>query len=87
MSNPATIVTTVNAWTKVATDVKKGWIWIHDSGNTYAHTYRLTGGAAPTQPSEGVRLPNPGAEIKSDIGIDVYIYTTGSGDGKVRVDI
>lgn len=87
MANPQVIETTVDAWTKVATSVRVGFVWIMDVTKTYLHTYRGTGQAAPTSQGEGVELQVPGREINSQVAIDVYVYTTGDGNGKVRVDV
>lgn len=87
MANPVIVETTLNAWTKVATNVRVGFIWIKDSTKTYLHTYRATGGAAPTDQGEGIEMCIPGREINSQVAIDVYIYTTGDDNGKVRVDV
>lgn len=87
MANPAIIACPANAWTKVATNVQVGNVWLMNTDpGAYLQTYRLTGEAAPTEKSEGVRVERPGMAIDSSPGIDVYIYAIGQA-GSVRVDV
>ena len=89
MSNPSVQSITKNTWVKVATNVFSGIIHkLSESPSRYIQTYRLTGAAAPTTLAEGVRaFLNDNPEIiKSDVGIDVYIYCFGE-NGSVRVDL
>ena len=85
MASPVLVDTPVGVWTKVATAVKTGNIWIINSSANYYHTYRDTGITAPTTDAEAVKLMIPGKKIESSIDIDVYIKATGA-DGRVRVD-
>ena len=73
-------------WTKVATAVTQGTVWIKDGRATYLQTFRETGGAAPDpDQSEGVSVTIPGAPIGHPAPIDIYIWARGH-DGAVRVD-
>lgn len=85
MANPVLVPCPVGLWTKVATNVKSGNIWIMDRMSDYFHTYRDTGESAPSSDDEAVRLAYPGRRIESDISIDVYIKAK-TQDGIVRVD-
>lgn len=86
MPNPTFKTCPKNTWKLVATNVMKGFIKISDKDpNIYLETYRLTGEAAPTEQSEGIPV-SEFAEIRSSVGIDVYIMAVGE-NGKVRVDI
>jgi len=90
MANPALITCTKNTWTKVATNVTTGQIHKKsEAPQEYLSTYRMTGGAAPTNKEEGVTIfvgGNITEAISAIAGIDVYIYPVTT-DGKVRVDI
>ena len=87
MANPAIVACPADVWTKVATNVQVGNIWILKKLNKgYLQTYRLAGEAAPTVTTEGIEIKEPGMAIDSSPGIDVYIYAK-SGDGSVRVDV
>jgi len=87
MANPVTVSCSLNAWTKVATNVQIGNVWILSTNPTeYLHTYRLTAQAAPTDKSEGALFTRNGIGINSSVGIDVYIYPTVTA-GLVRVDV
>lgn len=89
MANPNVINLTKDTWVKVATNVFTGVIHkMLNSPSGYIQTYRLTGESAPSDTSEGIicfvnDLPE---EIKSSVGIDVYVYAK-KNDGKVRVDV
>jgi len=87
MNNPTIVACPKDAWTKVATNVQIGNIWlgITDPGQ-YSQTYRLTGGIAPTLAAEGAPIPRPGIGINSSVGIDVYVWASNK-DGSVRVDV
>ena len=88
MADPVITATPKDVWTKVATNKTTGFVHIHKKSASYLQTYRLTGGAVPAagDPAEGVEMLEPGAEIKSSAGIDVYIMAL-SVDGVVRVDV
>lgn len=89
MANPAIVACPVNVWTKVATNVTTGQVHIKDTRpGVYLHTYRMTGGAAPTagDPSEGVQFDGPSTPIAAAAAIDVYIMPRNSA-GAVRVDV
>ena len=85
MSNPAIVVCPVNAWTKVATNVAAGVVY-RITGRKLYQTYRVSGGAAPTDLTEAVDLVTPADAIESSQGIDVYIYSKDEA-GSVRVDV
>lgn len=86
MADPEIIACPEGAWTEVATAVTNGNVWIKDFLAQYSHTYRLTGGAAPTNFNEGVLLSSPGGCIRATEAIDVYIWCQKRA-GSVRVDV
>jgi hypothetical protein len=89
MANPVFINLPANTWTIVATNVVTGVIRRADPSPKYLHTYRDTGGTAPTDRAEGlpVFIENPDFEtINSNTAIDVYLYPV-SKAGRVRVDL
>lgn len=90
MADPVFVNCTEGAWTKVATNVVTGKIWKVNTIPIYLHTYRDTGGAAPTLQSDGVLIfqeeESTFEEISAANQIDVYIWPIG-GDGRVRVDL
>ena len=88
------------AWQKVATAAVSGIIHRIITTVYYYQTYRLTGEAAPTAPTQGtipeeaVRLfdQSPSEKISSSAPIDIYIMVANQDDdsndtGKIRVDI
>lgn len=83
-NDPVIIATPKDVWTKVATAVTAGRVWIKNTRPNYLQTYRVTGGGAPTDLSEAVDLTD-GALISSVDPIDVYVYSEGD-DGSVRLD-
>lgn len=100
MANPE--IKTLNEWewTKVATNVTTGSMHRIRSTVYYYQTYRLTGEAAPSDPTvgempdEAVRIFEESNQISisSTDPIDVYILCANSDDdnsdaGKVRVDL
>lgn len=90
MANPVYPVNVVkDGWRKVATSVVTGTIYKMKTDTTYLQTYRLTGEAAPTLRTEGVRLFQefPDMErISSPAPIDVYVWCDNE-DGILRVDV
>ncbi len=87
MADPAVVACTKDVWTKVATNVTTGFVWIIKTGpNVYLQTYRATGNPAPANNADAVKMPSPGAAISAAAGIDVYIQPTRV-DGSVRVDV
>lgn len=85
MANTVVTPCLMGIWTKVATNVTTGFIHILDnSPSAYYQTYRTTGGAAPTGLTEAVKFDGS-MEIKSSIGIDIYVWAQ-SDIGSVRVD-
>lgn len=86
MADPVITPCPANAWTKVATNVTSGAVWIlSTSPGLYLQTYRDTGGTAPVDDSDGVQF-EVGLKISALAGVDVYIYAQGK-DGSVRVDL
>ncbi len=86
MANPIDINTDPGAWTKVATNVTYGVIYIVLSEVLYSHTYRLTGEDAPINQEEGVPINVNMVEIGSVEPIDVYIWTASDKNtGSVKV--
>lgn len=101
MADPNIITITPEwAWQKIATAVTTGMIHRIITTVYYYQTYRLTGEAAPTAPTQGT-IPEEAArlfdqsnseEISSSNPIDVYIMCANQDDdatdeGKIRVDI
>ena len=101
MANPLVVnINTEWVWQKVATSVTSGNIYRLTTDVDYYQTYRLTGVAAPSNPTlgtlqdEAVRMfgidnPEP---IGHSEAIDVYILvkydkTLALRNGKVRVDV
>lgn len=88
MSNPVFYDTPKNQWTKIATNVISGTV--HKLKNSsYMQTYRLTGAAAPTLASDGVKMFQENSfqeSISHPQGIDVYVYCKIL-DGRVRIDV
>ena len=89
MTNPAVVTVTANAWTKVATAVTKGQLWIKTRPSTaYLVTYRDTGDPAPTDLTDAVEFDHTGnMPISATAAIDVYVYNPDDVDGKIRVDL
>lgn len=90
MADPVFVDCPADQWTLVATNVTTGQIWRAKVGVSYLHTYRTTGGVAPTDRAEGApifRDTEPDVEIiSSSFAIDVYVYPI-SDSGRVRVDV
>ncbi len=87
MANPAVVDCPADTWTKVATAVKTGGVWIMDTGpSVYKHTYRDTGDSAPTDDTDAIDFEGRDyLPISSDVDIDVYIKPARK-VGRVRVD-
>lgn len=94
MANPVFVDCTKNSWELVAEDVKQGVINIVRDDIAYLQTYKLTGEAAPTAKSDGVRVYDPeNANLKdyqiiisATANIDVYLWAENH-DGRIRADI
>jgi len=84
--DPAIVACPQDTWTKVATAVTSGNVWIKNTSGLYSQTYRLTGEAAPTDSTENVLMEMPGDCIRATEAIDVYIYCEKVA-GSVRVDV
>ena len=87
MANPVVLSLTPNQWTKVATNVTTGQIWLKDTSQKWWHTYRDTGDPAPTDRSDAMNFVGKIMAISAASGIDVYLYPQGDDDGEVRVDL
>jgi len=100
MANPVVISIPEWTWTKIAENVVTGIIDMLDSSMQYYQTYRVTGEAAPTAPSnlviptEAVRMfqQSNSEGISAITGIDVYVLALNTDDdavdvGKIRVSI
>jgi hypothetical protein len=89
MANPLYPVTVnADAWTKVATNVTSGLIHKKKTNIQYWQTYRLTGGAAPTEKNEAVLMfaDNSLVErISSSSPIDIYVWV--DEPGVLRIDL
>jgi hypothetical protein len=87
MANPAIVTCTKDTWVKVATNVTAGQLHILSGApSQYLHTYRVTGGDAPTTLAEAVVISQVSLPISAAAAIDVYIYASGAA-GSVRVDV
>jgi len=88
MADPVFVDCTADAWVPVATNVITGQIWkASNAPRLYLQTYRMTGGAAPTDQAEGVPALISGNDvISATAAIDVYIMAVGAA-GRVRVDV
>jgi len=90
MANPVVFTIPVSTWVKVATAVFVGNILPIEADGKYLYTYRMTGGAAPTNGdySDAKELAYEGGIIQSSAAIDVYVAVTdATDDGHVRVDL
>ena len=85
MANPVFKNCPKGEWTKVATNVTQGAVWIQNVQATYMQMFKLTAEAAPTEQGDGARMELPGMAIAAPSAIDVYIWPVGHA-GKVRVD-
>jgi hypothetical protein len=90
MADPAHETLVKNEWKKVATNVTSGLVHALAGPGRYFHTYRDTGGAAPSNSEsnralEGVPFEGLTEQIASAIGIDVYVYCSEA--GRLRVDL
>ena len=89
MADPVAVPCPANQWTIIAANVEIGIVdkKLKDP-NIYLHTYRETGGAAPTDPEEGVPLFEFSSQeaISSSTPIDVYVYARNNA-GEVRVSL
>lgn len=91
MADPVFVNCPAGAWTKVATAITSGRIWrASTSPSKYLHTYRDTGGAAPTQSSEGMPIfvdtEQDVEPVSASAAIDLYIWPINA-PGRVRVDM
>jgi len=74
MANPVLVALPLNTWTKVATNVTNGMIYVKQYQPTdYVYTNVTTGGAAPTDESVSVILRSWTLAISSTSSIDVYM--------------
>lgn len=86
MADPLIVECTKDIWTKVATNVTSGIIWIKNKLPTYLQTYRDTGESAPTNKDDAIPIYGNSIPISASAGIDVYIQPVAK-DGVVRVDV
>ena len=89
MANPVIVQCEPNIWTLVAENVTAGNIKkIGNGPGRYLETYRMTGGAAPTDQSEGavMFINGPSEIIEAAAAIDVYVMACGVA-GAVRRDV
>ena len=85
MADPIIVTCAEDAWTQVATNITTAIIHKKITTPQYYHTYRLTGGTAPTDLSDGIVLVDQSVEYNHSAPIDIYIYAQGAA-GSVRVD-
>ncbi len=74
-----------DVWTKIATGVRRGNVFIARLNITYLQAYVPTGQAPPADDEDGIPLISPGQKVRSPTDIDVYLYAKRE-DGKVRWD-
>ncbi len=83
----------VETWVKVATDIILGSIHLVNRRPWYYRTYRLTGEAAPDNPSEGT-IPDEAVEIfvttteeliRAIEPIDVYLFCDNLNPDKTEI--
>lgn len=87
MANPVIVHCTADSWTKVATNVRTGNIFITDrTPDAYYQTYKMTGEAPPSGIASGAVFDPSGMTIDASTAIDVYIWPQGN-NGEVRVDL
>lgn len=91
MSDPVNIPIPRNTWTKVASSVNNGKIYIKQwQSDKYWQTYRVAGSSAPTisAPIDPTSELSESKEIyiSSDELIDVYLYIVNL-DGEVVVSL
>lgn len=86
MANPVMVVCTKDTWVKVATAVTTGMVRKKIMTPTYLHTYRMTGGSAPSDQTDAAKFLGDEIPISASAAIDVYIKAVGKA-GKVRVDL
>lgn len=86
MQNPIITATPEGVWTRVAQNVLGGTIWpTSTTPKFYLHTFRLTGGTAPTLRTEGAMIKGESQPVPATEAIDIYVWCVG-GAGSVKVD-
>lgn len=85
-ADPVRVPVTEGGWRIVATNVTNVSISVLETRPTYAWTYRLTGGAAPTDATEGVPMGSITKIFCAVSAVDIYIWCNGQ-DGEVRRDV
>ena len=84
MANPITVDCPANVWTLVASSVNSGTVTVkNNEPGIYKHTYRVAGGAVPTDNDDALPFEKM-ALISSSFPIDVYIKPVDA-DGEVIV--
>lgn len=88
MADPAVVACPKDVWTKVASAVTTGQIWIlNTKPNVYRQTYRVAGNPAPVgSVPEEKAFQGEVMQISAGVAIDVYLFPVGK-DGSVRVDL
>jgi len=92
MADPTSVTCTAGAWTKVATSVTTGRVYVGDSGKNYARTYNATGTGVPadavaTTTAIGLDEGQGGNAITHNANIDIYVWCFGDDDGSVIVEV
>lgn len=92
MANPNIVTCTASTWTAVATNVTSATLHLITgrfvdvgSANVWIHTYRLTGGAAPTDETDAYPFEEDSAKYTHSAPIDIYVKSKNV-TGTVRVD-
>ena len=89
MANPVSVSCPQDVWALVAESVTAGNIKkLNNKPIKYLETYRMTGGAAPTDKLEGAEMFVNGVSesISASAAIDVYVMAIGN-DGTIRADL
>lgn len=82
MADPAIIPIPKDTWVKVATNKLSGQFHQMLTAREYVYTYRDTGGAAPTDQVDAIKMQST-LKISTSIPIDIYILCKGE-DGSIR---
>lgn len=88
MASPTAISLVKDTWTKIATAVTQGNVWIVEPKPSYSHYYAVTGASpsAATMTANASPMPEPGLPISCDEKCDIYVRANGYA-GKVVVAI
>ena len=75
MADPVKVLTPKAQWTKIATAITVGQVYLHElTPDYYLIDYRATGEAAPSDFETAVKPEGIRTEIINGFPIDVYFY-------------